>query len=116
MIAILCRIPGSSEKISELRFKEEIRMCGIAGLCLGASKDRAAIDLLEAAFVLQHRGQDACGIATADQDGNVHRYRNLGLASDVFANPRNIQELEGHIGVLHRKFMPSRMAWQRVVY
>jgi amidophosphoribosyltransferase len=84
-------------------------MCGIAGLFLGRSRDRAAIDLLEAAFLLQHRGQDACGIASANQDGDVYRYRNLGLASEVFANPRNIQELEGHIGLLHCKLIPFQI-------
>lgn len=88
-------------------------MCGIAGICLGASGDSATNDLLEAAFVLQHRGQDACGVATVDQDGNVYRYRNLGLVSEVFANPRNIEELEGHIGMLHCKAVSFRIAWRR---
>jgi amidophosphoribosyltransferase len=59
------------------------------------------VDLLEASFLLQHRGQDACGIATCDMTGNITRHRDIGLATEVFANPRKIEELYGHIGLLH---------------
>ena len=47
---------------------------------------------------LQHRGQEAAGIVTFDQEGNSYRHRGLGLISDVF-NTSNIASLHGHIGI-----------------
>ena len=35
---------------------------------------------------LQHRGQEGGGIATFDKEGNYHRYRGLGLLSEIFTN------------------------------
>lgn len=79
-------------------------MCGIAGVFHGCEADQAVGLLLETATYLQHRGQDACGIATATQDGHSYRYKGLGLVSQVFQDPQNILGLVGHMGLLHRMF------------
>ncbi|KAL3427031.1 amidophosphoribosyltransferase [Phlyctema vagabunda] len=79
-------------------------MCGIAGVFHGCGADQAVALLVEAAVYLQHRGQDACGIATATDDGQSYRFKDLGLVSDVFQNPQNVQGLAGHMGVLHLRY------------
>lgn len=47
---------------------------------------------------LQHRGQEAAGIVTFDDEGEPYRHRGLGLVSEVF-NTENISELKGSMGV-----------------
>lgn len=47
---------------------------------------------------LQHRGQEAAGIVTFDDNGEPYRHRGLGLVSEVF-NTENISELKGSMGV-----------------
>ncbi|RYP38947.1 hypothetical protein DL767_002386 [Monosporascus sp. MG133] len=64
-------------------------MCGIMGLMLGHWDNEdtpclAASDLHEALYYLQHRGQDACGIATCATGGRIYRCEGNGLATQVF--------------------------------
>ncbi|MCQ2155769.1 MAG: amidophosphoribosyltransferase [Bacteroidales bacterium] len=47
---------------------------------------------------LQHRGQEAAGIVTADEEGCRWRHRGLGLVSEVF-NTDNLDALKGNIGI-----------------
>lgn len=47
---------------------------------------------------LQHRGQEAAGIVTADEEGCTWRHRGLGLVSEVF-NTDNLDALKGNIGI-----------------
>jgi len=86
-------------------------MCGIVGLCLGDYDEQASSELLDAALVLQHRGQDACGIATADCR-NVSCHRGPGLLMDVFgpANHPLARSLPGHIGLAHGLFTSNSSA------
>ena len=74
-------------------------MCGIIGIV--ATHDVAA-QLYDGLTVLQHRGQDAAGIATAD--GTYLRvHKGNGLVRDVF-DARAMQGLEGHIGIAHCRY------------
>ena len=55
-------------------------MCGFIGLHAG---ENAAFEMADALLVLQHRGQDAAGIATFD--GNAfHTERASGLVQEIF--------------------------------
>lgn len=47
---------------------------------------------------LQHRGQEAAGIVTFDEDGRPSRERGLGLVNEVF-NSSNIDSLKGNSGI-----------------
>ncbi len=55
-----------------------------------------------AIYALQHRGQEAAGIATCD--GNTaHIHKGLGLVSQVF-NEDNLHHLKGHLGIGHTRY------------
>jgi len=73
-------------------------MCGIVGI-VGASAVNQA--LYDALTVLQHRGQDAAGIVTADD--RIHVRKNNGLVRDVFQR-RHMLKLTGNMGIGHCRY------------
>jgi amidophosphoribosyltransferase len=81
-------------------------MCGIVGVFLGNGSTAAATEILEGLCQLQHRGQDACGVATA---GNSSSYciKGKGLLSDVFGSSISVKILPGHIGLGHCEWQIS---------
>ncbi len=74
-------------------------MCGIVGI-LG--QDAVAGRLYDALTILQHRGQDAAGIATLDGD-RMRLSRGLGLVRDVF-DARAMAGLNGNAGIGHVRY------------
>ncbi|MEF9976983.1 MAG: amidophosphoribosyltransferase [Thermomonas sp.] len=74
-------------------------MCGIVGI-VGHSE--VAAQLYDGLTVLQHRGQDAAGIATAD-GGKLHVHKGNGLARDVFDEP-SMALLSGRVGIAHCRY------------
>lgn len=79
-------------------------MCGIIGI---VGRDAVAPSLYDALTVLQHRGQDAAGIATLD-GSRIKLYKGAGLVRDVFA-PKEMQLLTGHVGIGHVRYPTSGM-------
>ncbi len=74
-------------------------MCGILGVVARNPVNQLLYDGLQ---VLQHRGQDAAGIATID--GNAfHLHKGNGLAHDVFRT-RNMRNLKGNAGIAHVRY------------
>ncbi len=74
-------------------------MCGILGLIAQTPANQVLYDGL---LVLQHRGQDAAGIATID--GNTfHLHKGNGLVRDVFRT-RNMRALHGNAGIAHVRY------------
>ena len=47
---------------------------------------------------LQHRGQEAAGMATFDEEGRDYHHKGLGLVSEVF-NSANVATIKGSIGI-----------------
>ncbi len=74
-------------------------MCGIVGI---VSKSPVNQLLYDGLTVLQHRGQDAAGIVTAD-GRTFHMHKNKGLVRDVFRT-RDMRVLTGHMGIAHCRY------------
>ena len=58
-------------------------MCGIVAVSVNTGRN-AAPELVEALHLLQHRGQDSCGIALLNEKSQTLHRRGKGLVSDVF--------------------------------
>ena len=69
-------------------------MCGILGVMANTPVNQLLYDGL---MVLQHRGQDAAGIVTS-QDNAFFMHKSPGLVRDVFRT-RNMRSLVGNMGL-----------------
>ena len=74
-------------------------MCGIVGIVSHSPVNQAIYDALT---VLQHRGQDAAGIAI-DDDGALRTRKAKGLVRDVFRT-RHMMALPGQTGIGHVRY------------
>ena len=74
-------------------------MCGVVGV---VSKSEVSPMIYDALTVLQHRGQDAAGIATCNQD-KFHLRKQLGLVRDVFRDTHMVG-LRGSMGIGHLRY------------
>ena len=74
-------------------------MCGVIGIVGHSAVNQLLYDGL---LLLQHRGQDAAGIATA-QGKRIHVHRGNGLVRDVFRT-RNMRNLQGQMGIGHVRY------------
>ena len=77
-------------------------MCGITGIVQSPS-DQSPLSqtLYDAMLLLQHRGQDAAGMATLEDAGGGHRihlHKGKGMVRDAFRT-RNMRSLVGKIGL-----------------
>ena len=75
-------------------------MCGVVGI-VGTSP--VNLKLYNALQVLQHRGQDAAGIITVDEDDNFHQRKSNGMVTEVFQQ-RHMLRLTGNIGIGHTRY------------
>ena len=74
--------------------------CGVFGIS-APGMDIARLTYF-AIYALQHRGQEAAGIATCDGK-TAHIHKGLGLVSQVF-NEDNLHHLQGHLGIGHTRY------------
>ena len=75
-------------------------MCGIIGIVGHSEVNQSLYDGLT---VLQHRGQDAAGIVTCDQEGKFFLRKANGLVKDVF-HTRHMVRLSGNMGIGHIRY------------
>ena len=75
-------------------------MCGVVGV-VGFSP--VNVVLYNSLQVLQHRGQDAAGIVTVDDEDNFHQRKANGMVTEVFAQ-RHMMRLRGNIGIAHTRY------------
>jgi len=82
---------------AEDKLREECGVFGIYGV------DNAASLTALGLHALQHRGQEACGIAS--YDGTVfHTERHLGLVGDNFTGDDPSERLPGHAAIGHVRY------------
>ena len=79
--------------------------CGIFGVWDSERQD-IAHDIYYGLMALQHRGQEAAGIATCNTTGprgNLNIHKAMGLVSEVF-NEKKLSEMAGNIGIGHVRY------------
>ncbi|MDO4696597.1 MAG: amidophosphoribosyltransferase [Neisseria sp.] len=74
-------------------------MCGVFGLLAHEPVNQLLYDGLQ---MLQHRGQDAAGIATME-GSTFHMHKGKGMVREVFRT-RNMRDLTGNIGIGHVRY------------
>ncbi|WP_404445228.1 amidophosphoribosyltransferase [Microbacterium marinum] len=75
-------------------------MCGIVGV---VGQGQANQDVYDALLLLQHRGQDSTGIATAEPGGTFHIAKKSGMVREAFRT-RDMRSLLGTIGLGHVRY------------
>ena len=81
-------------------------MCGVLGLLLHDASLDSASEIGEGLSLLQHRGQDACGIITCGPKGRFYQCKANGMVRDVF-DSNSLARLTGSMGVGHGTFYLS---------
>ena len=79
--------------------------CGIFGVW-DAKRFDVAHDIYYGLLALQHRGQEAAGIATCNTigpRGNISLHKDMGLVTEVF-NEKNLRTMDGNIGIGHVRY------------
>ncbi len=73
-------------------------MCGVVGIL---SKKKVAVQIHDLLMQLQHRGQDAAGIITANERFNIKIGQ--GLVKDIFTQD-DMANLDGNLGLGHVRY------------
>jgi amidophosphoribosyltransferase len=81
-------------------------MCGILGIVGRSPVNQLLYDGL---LLLQHRGQDAAGIVTAERN-SFHMHKAPGMVRDVFRT-RNMRSLPGNMGIAHCRYPTAGSAF-----
>ena len=94
-------------KQSKTPFDKVHEECGVFGIAAPEGKEIAAAhEAYVALFALQHRGQEAAGIAVNNR-GVIHCHKDVGLVSQVF-NQQILDSMPGSMAVAIRQPASSR--------
>lgn len=85
--------------------------CGVFGIF--DTPDAAAITAL-GLHALQHRGQEACGIACFDGQ-RFHTERHMGHVAEAFTSPDLVERLPGHTAIGHTRYSTAGGSFLRNV-
>ncbi len=81
------------------KFREECGIFGIFGHAEASTLTQLGL------FALQHRGQEACGIVSAEAD-TLHQFREIGLVADVLSEDV-LKKLPGTSAIGHTRYSTS---------
>ena len=76
--------------------------CGVCGVW-GADQDDASSIVALGLHALQHRGQEACGIASV-REQRFHTERHMGLVGEAFGGSNLAERLPGSAAVGHTRY------------
>ena len=76
-------------------------MCGI--IALFNPNENVATSIYDGLIQLQHRGQDAAGISTLNEN-KMHLYKDTGLVTEVFKSDKSKLNLIGNLGIGHVRY------------
>ena len=76
-------------------------MCGIVALF--NPNENVANSIYDGLIQLQHRGQDAAGISTLNEN-KMHLYKDTGLVTEVFKSDKSKLNLIGNLGIGHVRY------------
>ena len=81
-------------------------MCGILALIqANGSETSTAEELHNALYLLQHRGQDAAGVAVCASGGKIYQCKGNGMVSSVFHDGKRVRDLPGYMGIGHVRYV-----------
>jgi len=80
------------------------------GLPKWLNRSNQISDIHDALYLLQHRGQDACGIATCGERGRIYQCKGNGMASKVFQDGDRVPDLPGFMGVGHLRYPTGQLS------
>ncbi|HET8721708.1 MAG TPA: amidophosphoribosyltransferase, partial [Nitrospira sp.] len=89
-------MPKELPMISPDKFHDE---CAVFGIC--GHKEAANLTYL-GLYALQHRGQEASGIVSADGD-HFHVHKGMGLVADIYNN-QTLKNLTGSMAIGHNRY------------
>mgnify|MGYP001238489795 FL=1 len=76
-------------------------MCGIVALF--SPNENVANSIYDGLIQLQHRGQDAAGISTLNEN-KMHLHKDTGLVTEVFKSDKSKLNLVGNLGIGHVRY------------
>ena len=86
-----------------------IRECHVSSLYRrrpnsSSKSTSASVEIHDALYLLQHRGQDAAGIVSCSSGGRFHQCKGNGMASRVFQDGARVSDLPGYMGLGHLRY------------
>lgn len=92
------------KKLIKTPFDDKVREeCGVFGIYVPENCNLSpSHEAYTALFALQHRGQEACGIAVNNR-GVIKCYKDIGLVNDVF-NQNILDNLKGKMAIGHVRY------------
>ena len=106
-MGVLMQNPGSRQRPEEPVLNERAdkpeEACGVYAVLAGAADQPVANLTYFGLYALQHRGQEAAGIAVFDAEHKVRLHKDMGLVSQVF-DQEMLERMPGYLAIGHNRY------------